>query len=645
MPTFKTSISFLFVLAIFWFTSSNNVTAQNMHMGVWGNEKGTDLFWKNAPLDNFTTKYKEFVAQGHYLHDVETYTKNGKRLFAGMFRKAKPVASSPTGAINGRGGQSGGNSANPAIGASGVQTKANFLLVAKGWDFLMKKYNELIRQGLRLKDIETWSENGIQHYIGVFEEGSGGHGIWGGSDWDAFLKTWNDMAAKNTRLIDIERFEENGQKHYIGVYREGPGKEQAIWAHVEWENFSQQRKKLQDSGYALIDMETYLKNGKRLYIGLYHTATQKNIFNFRLTEKSFHEKWVNIAEAYSVHIQDFDVYEGIDFEQIAKTLNNGLKDKCIGYGYAIYKNGIMKKSGSGGNRIMPQDGGPKKFNPHTVKGIHSMTKTMTAIAVLQLINKTPGLSVESKIHPYLPSYWSIHDSFKDITFKQLLTHNAGLTGTHDGYNEMKSLAFNGKNGPDNYANVNFTLFRIIIPYLYQPQKMKDIENLPLPEFMKDKNMAIATADTYVEYMKQYVFNPAGAYNAGTAPYGEVAYTYDFKNPSKKGKVPYDPKMIAGAGALHMNVIDINKVLAAWDSGRLLPLDKVQQMKSERLGIQTRGGANGTYYTHSGGTSYGRSDMMVFPNNITIAIQVNSVGNSYQDTEIQMQQAYDNAYIK
>lgn len=658
MSNFKLVISFLLMLTFSCFISSHTINAQNMHLGVWGKEKGTDLYWKNANLDQFTNKYKEFVSQGHYLHDVETYTKNGKRLFAGMFRKAKPSAAPSLGGAaaatgenqvgttsgRGRGAATSGRGrgrGTAVAGSANFEKKANYLLVAKGWDFLMKKYDELIRKGFRLKDIETWSENGERYYIGVFEEGSGGQGIWGGSNWDNFVKTWHDMAKANTQLIDVETYAENGRRHYIGVYRQGPGLEQSLWAHVEWDNFGQKRDELNSKGRALVDMETYMQNGKRYYIGVFHGTKGKNTFNFRMSEKNFYNKWVDYAKKIGTHVEDFEIYNVLDFEQFAKNLKNGFEGKCTGYGYAVFKDGGMVKDGGGGYRILSQNGPPKKFNAHVVKGVHSTAKTLTAIAVMQLLRKK-NLTINHKIYPYLPSDWEIGEGngIKDITFKQLLTHTSGIKiKTRDFYNQMRGIVKTGVAGNNKkwfYSNINFTLFRVIIPHLYKPQELNNVDD-----------MATKTAQIYVEYMKKFVFNPSGVVYAETKPGGQIAYGYDFANPTKKGKLPDDELMISGAGGFFMSAIAYNKILAAFDSGKLLPLNVVKEMKTKELGMynDNRGvGKYGPYYLHGGSNWDGKSVMVIFNNRVSAYVQVNSKNNTYGDIKAVVIKAYDNAFI-
>lgn len=43
-----------------------------------------------------------------------------------------------------------------------------------------------------MHDFESFVENGVRKYAGIFHEGTGGHAAWFTQDWNDFLKKWDE---------------------------------------------------------------------------------------------------------------------------------------------------------------------------------------------------------------------------------------------------------------------------------------------------------------------------------------------------------------------------------------------------------------------------------------------------------------------
>ena len=73
-----------------------------------------------------------------------------------------------------------------------------------------------------------------------------------------------------------------------------------------------------------------------------------------------------------------------------------------------------------------KEGGRKKMSPQTVTGIGELTMSMTAMAVLQLVEKGQ-LNLDDKVTKYLPWFQTANKSFSDqITIRMLLNHTSGI---------------------------------------------------------------------------------------------------------------------------------------------------------------------------------------------------------------------------
>ena len=69
------------------------------------------------------------------------------------------------------------------------------------------------------------------------------------------------------------------------------------------------------------------------------------------------------------------------------------------------------------------------FQTSTPAGIASVSKFLTALAAVQLLDGVSGLNLDSPMYTALPADWKIQDpQVKGITFRELLTHRSGLPG-------------------------------------------------------------------------------------------------------------------------------------------------------------------------------------------------------------------------
>ena len=159
----------------------------------------------------------------------------------------------------------------------------------------------------------------------------------------------------------------------------------------------------------------------------------------------------------------------LDTDKLAQNVKESFANKVVGYGWAAYQNGEMIKAGGGGwARAAGFEVSPVAYTPYTTGTVFSTSKTITAATFIDQIDELE-ISLDEPIKNYLPIDWRIHESHDGITFRHLLNHTSGLTGTHDGYVAMKEQLQKpsaGTFGSEEYSNLNYTLFRVLIPYLY-----------------------------------------------------------------------------------------------------------------------------------------------------------------------------------
>jgi CubicO group peptidase (beta-lactamase class C family) len=219
----------------------------------------------------------------------------------------------------------------------------------------------------------------------------------------------------------------------------------------------------------------------------------------------------------------------------------------------------------------------------------SISKVLTTVAALQILT-FHGLSVDAFIAPYLPSDWVkgpgvvSTPTVPGITFRQLLTHSAGLLNDAMTYTEIQQQIQLGivqasKSTPT-YRNINFALFRILLPLIQATG--------PNPSFV-DPGPAgrdITTQNYYATYMNQHVFQPLGIFdatlNGTTSP--PFALYYPFPAGSATGQAPGNWTALAGGGGWNLSTAEIYRVLSSLGSDNVLLSDgQKTQMNDGCLG--------------------------------------------------------------
>ena len=150
------------------------------------------------------------------------------------------------------------------------------------------------------------------------------------------------------------------------------------------------------------------------------------------------------------------------------------------------------------------------MTPDLVTDIASVSKTMTATAILQLLAKD-GLPITAKISPYVYPDWTQGANINQLTFQELLAHTSGfgqLPGNACGkditYSALETIVAGGVTAADigkpQYGNCNFALLRELVPAL---------QGKPLTGYANGLARAQQSSAMYVSYMNANVFLPVG----------------------------------------------------------------------------------------------------------------------------------------
>ncbi|MEL6846068.1 MAG: serine hydrolase, partial [Bacteroidota bacterium] len=86
-------------------------------------------------------------------------------------------------------------------------------------DAFNQQYNELSAVGYRLVDIETWvDDKNVRRWDGVFTESSESGALWRNFTQAGFKTKWDEMTAQGLHLIDLETYVSNGTRLWAGAF-------------------------------------------------------------------------------------------------------------------------------------------------------------------------------------------------------------------------------------------------------------------------------------------------------------------------------------------------------------------------------------------------------------------------------------------
>jgi hypothetical protein len=270
----------------------------------------------------------------------------------------------------------------------------------------------------------------------------------------------------------------------------------------------------------------------------------------------------------------------ISESKLLANISDTLKANAVGY-VAVVDNLFVAHDGWGRTSADPPTAG---MTTVLTGNIASVTKTLTTIAVLQLL-ESKGLTVDSTMSPYLYGDWSKGTNIDQITFKQLLTHKSGFrdncNGSNTTYAVLKSQISGGvatkDMGVGQYNNCNFAIFRELLPAL---------SGNALDSLADGGARAQASADMYIQYMNKNVFSPVDVETKACKPPagGFDILSYPLPVGSASGTDWGDWTLSCGGGGWVMSVYDVALIMysLAYDN-RLLADSEKSQMISNCLG--------------------------------------------------------------
>jgi CubicO group peptidase (beta-lactamase class C family) len=180
----------------------------------------------------------------------------------------------------------------------------------------------------------------------------------------------------------------------------------------------------------------------------------------------------------------------VNFTNFMNSARDNLKGFVVGYAGGIGSATAPAATFAGGEAITAANGQPSGFTAATQSAIASVSKFLTAIAAVQLLDpphpgtadaaqNSLGANLDTPISQGgLPKDWNIRADAQHITYRDVLTHRSGIapegSANEPGQDYFSLKAYMTQEtvklqpppaGQTAYSNVGFALFRLMLPKL------------------------------------------------------------------------------------------------------------------------------------------------------------------------------------
>lgn len=320
--------------------------------------------------------------------------------------------------------------------------------------------------------------------------------------------------------------------------------------------------------------------------------------------------------------------------ELARRIDEHLKGKSVGYQFYITAKNTKGVGGAGGDARRAPDPHPRMMTFDDKINVASVSKTITAAAVLRLLYDRK-LDPDTLVSAYLPADWVLGPNFQNVTFANLLTHRAGIRCDAVGtYTNLKKCVADGVQVADmsvqKYNNINFGLFRMIIPIL---------NGFDRRTVMDDQTASAKYAGLYIDYVRKKIFAPIGLTNIECKPIAQdPALCYQYPTPIMVGDTFNDMTETNAYRGWNLSAKQLATILYyLFDTEKVIPAAVQKQMTVDQLGLFTdaTGVPGVTVYAHGGyypgkdkqGNPFNNGELnsavIRFANGVNVGVIVNS----------------------
>ncbi len=521
----------------------------------------------------YQSEFNTWTSQGFRLTHVSGYDVAGQARFAAIWEKK----------------------AGPAWVARHGMTSAQY----------QSQFNTWVGQGYRLVAVDGYDSGGQARYAAIWELKSGPpwvarHGMTSAEYQDEF-NTWT---GQGYRLTWVQGYGVGNTDYYAAIWERTNGPAWVAHHGMTSANYQSTFNSYVAQGYRLTHVSGYNVGGTDYYAAIWEQVTGPAwVARHRMTSQKYQHEFVDLGiQGYRLKLVDgyaigtssryAAIWEAepraltgsyckngqcFDMGRFADELQTALQGNVVKYGFEV-RRGLSVIRRADGPKRTAADPPASQFSVFDRFNPASVSKSVTAVATLQLLSKH-GISINARIHPYLPTNWNIPPNNRTITFKEVLNHTSGLRGVNAGggqeYQHMKTLMEHEISLADKvpeYENVNYAVLRILVASL---DGYSDWVNNPGPN----------TAARFIDYVNDAIFSPLGIYDVEYKP-AATAPTLFYANPpgAAHGTAYGDWSSRPGSAGSHVSVHELAVFAAATFNGTLLSESTLDTLKLNGLGF-------------------------------------------------------------
>jgi len=332
----------------------------------------------------------------------------------------------------------------------------------------------------------------------------------------------------------------------------------------------------------------------------------------------------------------------LNVEKLAQKLHDLLTPCVVGYGLQLRRSGAVVIDQTWRWSKTKKDGETGWTND-TPMHLASVSKLITAMALVRLLDRK-GISYDTPVNSYLPSYWTRGNNISKVTFRHLLTHKSGLlwrnftgnTGPVD-YQSMMDAIADGTNGFTNYdyKNINYSLCRVLLATVNGDLPVDFMLSPPggffAPLFaLRDAVWDLLSIRAYAEYVNDRVFSPSSVGSRAFEHDADAALAYASQGDSTNGWNSGDMQSGSATAGWHLTVRELLRVMRTFRrAGTIMSPFRAERMLDNGFGIDmARPTKLGTIYGKNGWWENGskqaeQSSAYLLPRNMELVVLANS----------------------
>jgi CubicO group peptidase (beta-lactamase class C family) len=282
-------------------------------------------------------------------------------------------------------------------------------------------------------------------------------------------------------------------------------------------------------------------------------------------------------------------HQRFSIDQFAANLRDHFDGKVVKYAFMV-RYGSAVRAWAAGPKRTATNPPAQDFTVYDWFNPASVTKTITAVVVLRLL-QDKGLTIDEPIHPYLPSTWSVPDSVKTITVRELLSHTSGFREGGYTYDELAELVEKGIELSDkvfDYQNTNYALARIVAAYLNGHRE-------------DDSDQGEATSRNFIIRTQASVFDPLGIPGVQWKPDADDPTEFYPDPPGDSAGTSYkDWTLKPGSAGVHLSIAELSMFVDRLsETDDLLSAEMRGAMDAEGLGWGVSGTGKTLHYSKGG----------------------------------------------